>query len=55
MKRNAITCWVVPGTCMVLIKPDDQVLDYRIYLLRIALATQDLVKFLGFYEKWSGA
>jgi len=36
------------------IRPDDQVLDYRIYQKRIALATQDMLKFLGFYEKWSG-
>lgn len=41
-------------TCMVLIKPDSQVLDYCTYQLRIARATRDVLKFLEFYEKWSG-
>ena len=38
---------------MIFIRPDDQVLDYRIYLLKMSLATADMLKFLGFYEKWS--
>lgn len=38
---------------MIFIRPDDQVLDYRLYLLKISLATEDLLRFFGFYERWS--
>jgi hypothetical protein len=36
----------------MIVKPDDQVLDYLIYQLRISKATQDVLKFIGFYENW---
>jgi len=36
-------------------KPDDQVLDYFIYQMRVAKATEDVVKFFGIYEKWRRA
>ena len=37
---------------MTLIVPDDQVLDYVIFQKRLAMATKDILKFLGFYEQW---
>ena len=40
---------------MIFIVPDDQVLDYVIYQKRLAVATKDALKFLGFYEKWRRA
>ena len=35
-------------------KPDDQVLEYCIYQMRLARATRDVLKFFGFYENWRG-
>jgi hypothetical protein len=33
-------------------KPDDQVLEYCIYQMRIARATREVLNFFGFYEIW---
>jgi hypothetical protein len=40
---------------MILVKSDDQVLEYYAYQRKVKEAFQDVERFFGFYEKWREA
>ena len=40
---------------MILVKPDDLILDYFIYQMKVTKAEQDVERFFGFYENWRRA
>jgi len=40
---------------MILVKPDDQVLDYYSYQKKMKEVIKDVERFFGFYENWRRA